>query len=446
MKFKILVIALAIMAGAFSPGCKAREKTVWISSVTDYTGDFADTGTYLDTLHVSTSGSPSGDGSSGNPFDTLDAALAVAQAGDVILLAPGTYTGGAFRSELKGNAFNPIMIAGDPAGGTVISGGTLNGFQLSDPEYVVIQDLTIENVPYNGINIDDASTFATPAHHIVIRRVTISNIGTGGNQDGIKMSGVDYFMVENCDISYCGGSLQGSLIDMVGCHHGTIRANYLHDASGNAVQAKGGSEDVLIWQNRFYDAGERALNLGGSTGAEYFRPQGANYEARNLRALVNVFDYCKAPASFVGCDGALFANNTIYRPRTWVARILQESVTGYIPCRYGRFINNIVAFNELELSTHVNVGPDTAPETFTFANNLWYCIDNAGFTGPTLPVTETGGVYQQDPLFVNAVSGNFHIEAGSPAAGKGQALYEVPCDYDGSKYGFPPAIGAYKAP
>jgi hypothetical protein len=38
------------------------------------------------------------------------------------------------------------------------------------------------------------------------------------------------------------------------------------------------------------------------------------------------------------------------------------------------------------LSTHVNVGPDTAPDTFTFTHNLWTSM-------PTLPVTEDGGIY-----------------------------------------------------
>jgi len=445
VKIRTLIL-LAFMIVLFT-GCKSKEKTIWlVPPATDYTGGFADSGTYLDTLYVATTGSMTGDGTPGNPYNTLLSALLESQPGDIIRLLPGTYGGGGYVTNLKGTIYNPIMIAGDPAGGTVISGGSGNGFQFSDPAYVVVQDLTIENAPYNGINIDDGGTYSTPAHHIVLRRLTIRNIGTGGNQDGLKLSGVDWFHIENCEISYCGGGLSGSLIDMVGCHHGVIRANYLHNGSGNAVQAKGGTENILIWQNRFVEAGERALNLGGSTDSDYFRPLGANYEARNLRAIANIFIDCKAPVSFVGCDGALAANNTIYLPQTWVARILQESVTGYIPCRYGRFINNIIVFNEADLSTFVNVGPDTAPETFTFANNLWYCLDNPGFIGPMLPVTETGGLYQQNPLHTLPGSGDFHIGSGSPAIDAGQFAGEVPADYDGVKYQNPPSVGAFEGP
>jgi len=446
MKTKLLIALLVLSAATFA-GCKEKDKDIIIPPpITDPTGGFADTGTILDTVYVSTTGSPSGDGTPGNPYDTLDAALAVAQPGDMILLAAGTYAGGAFQANLKGTYANPILIAGDAAG-TTISGGT-NAFQLSDPEYVVIKDLEITGQTGNGINIDDGGigSFGTPAHHIVIRNVNVHNVGGGGNQDGIKLSGLDYFLIETSEISYCGGAMSGSGIDMVGCHHGVIRANYLHHGSGNSIQGKGGTEDILIWQNFFFDGGERALNLGGSTDPAYFRPQGANYEARNLRALVNIFVSCNAPISYVGCDGALAANNTIYLPQTWVARILQESVTGFIPCRNGRFINNIVVFNQTDLSTYVNVGPDTAPDTFTFANNLWHCLDNGGFTGPSLPVAETGGIYQQDPLFTNPGSNDFHLDPASPAKGMGQKLWEVPADYDGQLYDWPPTLGVYEIP
>ena len=38
---------------------------------------------------------------------------------------------------------------------------------------------------------------------------------------------------------------------------------------------------------------------------------------------------------------------------------------------------------------------------------------------PSLPVVETGGVYGTDPQFANAAAGDFHLQAGSPAAAAG---------------------------
>ncbi|MHC4661177.1 MAG: right-handed parallel beta-helix repeat-containing protein [Planctomycetota bacterium] len=447
---RLCVPVAALLLLAFFPSCKSgggHKYTIpgiITGSVEDPTGGFADSGTYLRDVHVSLSGSDSsGDGSQTNPYASLNKALSVAISGDKIILAAEVHGGGTYRLDVKGTFANPIMITGDPAGGTVIDGGT-NCMQLGDAEYVVIQDIEMRNATGNGLNMDDGGSFDTPAHHIVLRRLYVHNIGGDGNQDGIKLSGLEYFLIDDCEIAFCGGAMSGSLIDMVGCHHGQIQSCNFHDGSGNAIQAKGATEDIYIWRNRFESAGARALNLGGSTGAEYFRPQGANYEARNLNAVANVFVSCEAPICFVGCDGALVANNTIYLPNHWVLRILQESVTGYIPCRNGRFLNNIIVFNEADLSTYCNVGPDTAPDTFTFSNNLWHCLDNPGFTGPTLPVTETDSIYQQDPDFADPLANDFHITSSSPAAGKGVLTAGVQFDCDYVQYESPPSIGAFE--
>ena len=41
----------------------------------------------------------------------------------------------------------------------------------------------------------------------------------------------------------------------------------------------------------------------------------------------------------------------------------------------------------------VNVGGNTAPETFTVSNNLWYAHDDPGDSAPkNLPVAEAGAV------------------------------------------------------
>ena len=93
------------------------------------------------------------------------------------------------------------------------------------------------------------------------------DIGTGGNDDGIKLSGVDSFTVEDCLIESWGA--WGSAIDMVGCHGGVIRGCVLRNgglAGGTGVQAKGGSAGVVVRDNRFESAGVRAVQIGGSTG------------------------------------------------------------------------------------------------------------------------------------------------------------------------------------
>jgi hypothetical protein len=117
--------------------------------------------------------------------------------------------------------------------------------------------------------------------------------------------------------------------------------------------------------------------MGGSTGMNYFRPKGARYEAKDIRVEGCVFVGSDAPVAFTGVDGATFRYNTIYRPTRWILRILQETTApGFAACRNGRFEHNLIVFRRSEFSTFVNIGPHTQPETFTFADNWWFCRTN----------------------------------------------------------------------
>jgi hypothetical protein len=218
------------------------------------------------------------------------------------------------------------------------------------------------------------------------------------------------------------------------------------------VQNKGGSQDIEIRANHMLNAGYRAVNIGGSTGYEYFRPplstSQPNFEARDIRVIANVIEGGETPFAFVGAVDSLAANNTVIDPENWLLRILQETVSDgtyeFLPSGNNVFVNNLFYFDRGSLSTYVNVGPHTAPETFTFSSNLWYAHDNPAQSQPTLPVTETDGVVGEDPLFQNPAGGDYHLQSGSPAVGQGTPVAGVVHDYDGRAYHVPPSIGAFE--
>jgi hypothetical protein len=121
------------------------------------------------------------------------------------------------------------------------------------------------------------------------------------------------------------------------------------------------------------------------------------------------------PVAFVGVDGAVVRHNTIYRPRRWGLAILQENrQPGFVPCRNGRFTDNLTAFRSDEMVVPVNVGPGTAPETFVLARNAWYCLDEPARSRPRLPIPEDDGVYGVDPRFRDAEGGDLRPRPGSP--------------------------------
>ena len=349
--------------------------------------------------------------------DSFRAAVEAAGPGDRIEVPPGEYGNGYFFTGLRGTAGNPIVIAAtDPDDPPTFSGG-VEGIHLIQPQYVELINLRFSDQSGNGLNIDDGGDSERPARQIVLQGLEVIDVGPDGNHDGIKLSGLIDFKVEDCTVARWGRS--GSGIDLVGCHQGTITGcTFRHgdDAGSSGIQIKGGSADILVRSNHFEHSGSRAINIGGSTGLQFFRPRPyAGYEAARITVEGNVFVGSTAPVAFVSADGAAFRFNTLFRPTGWVLRILQENLTeGFIPCRDGVVTDNLILFRSDELRTVVNIGPDTESGTFQFARNLWFALDNPSASTPELPSVEVDGVVGVDPKLSDPLAGDFLPTADSP--------------------------------
>jgi hypothetical protein len=396
-----------------------------------------------------------GDGSAAAPYATIQRAASQAQPGDAVRVRSGTYAGGSFIANLRGTAQAPIWLGGTGAEALPVIQGSDEGMHLVGPRYLVVENLEVSGQTGNGLNVDDGASYADPdaARYVVLRNIRIHDIGTGGNNDCLKLSGLNDYFILDSTITTCSG--QG--IDHVGCHRGVLARNHLSGfttSQGPAIQAKGGSEDILVTRNLIEDPGDRGVNMGGSTGYEFFRPPlqtgQPNFEAKNIRVVANVVRGGNSAVAYVGCPDCVVANNTIVDPARWIARILQETVSDatyeFLPAQNGQFVNNVVCYARATLSAYedINVGANTQPDTFVFENNLWYAHDDVARSKPTLPAVEQNGVYGQDPGFSGASSPPYHIASSSPAVGKGKMLPAVTGDYDGVCYASPPSIGAFE--
>ncbi len=353
----------------------------------------------------------------------LRQALGGARPGQVIRIAPGRYPGGHSVAGLQGTAEAPIRItASDPADPPVFEGGG-NAFHFSSVAHVVVESLVLTGSQYNGVNIDDGGKADRPSHHVVLKDLTVRDIGSDGNHDGIKLSGLNDFTVENCRVSNWGKG--GSAIDMVGCHRGDIRLCKFfgsEEDAGNAVQAKGGSSGILIAGCRFEHVGSRGVNLGGSTGLPFFRPIDAPYEARDITVEDCVFLGSPAPIAFVGVDGAKVRHNTFVLPGKYVARILQENTNErFAKCRNGVIERNLIVFDPSRIGSTTNVGPNTMPETFVYIDNVWFSIDMRG-RKPRHEIREERGVTDLVPVFVDRDGGDLRQAENSPAKGYGSRI------------------------
>lgn len=379
----------------------------------------------------------------GQTYATLTQAVAVVVPGDTIKIHAGTYAGGLFFSNLQGTTNQWITIRNAPGEVVIFEGGS-NAIQLTDPAYLRWEGLIFQHQTGNGFNLDDGGSYSTPAHHVVFDRCTFRDISATGNNDLLKLSGLDHFEVRNC--RFLNGSAGGSGADMVGCHYGVFENNVFENQGSNCIQAKGGTAWVRIEGNLFKDGGQRSLNLGGSTGLAFFRPDTAHYEAAHVQVFSNIFVGSWAPIAYVGAVHVEVVNNTFYQPENWVIRILQETVdpNRFLECGDNSFINNIIYLDH-NLNTETNIGPNTRPETFVFSNNLWFNAAVPNWTGPDIPTADPNQILQANPMFKAPANDDFSIPPGSPAAGAGAARMEPKLDFLKRGFATSRSVGAVEA-
>jgi hypothetical protein len=319
----------------------------------------------------------------------LKAALAAVASGDVVKIHPGDFPGGQFVANLE----RLTVEAADPARPPHFRGGT-EGWHFSRCAGLTLRNLRVSGQSGNGINLDDAAPGRGPVPGVTIEGLTISDIGPDGNFDAIKCSGLTGLTIRDCQISGWGGQA----IDLVGCQRVLISGCRMVGKPGfsqhTGPQFKGGCEEVTLENCELINAGARPIQAGGSTGMAYFRPPGAKFEARRIIVRNNRIEGGQCACAFTGVDGAEFSGNTIKRPTKWIFRILAETTgEGFAPTRNVRITGNTIVFRYDQVASALNIGPDTAPQTFVFADNIWFAEDRPEASRPQLPVSETGGIY-----------------------------------------------------
>lgn len=325
--------------------------------------------------------------------ESLRAALRDLKPGTTLKLAPGEYGGGHHVVDVAKLTIEALDEKNPP-----VFKGAKGGWQFSRCADLTLKNLKISGQTENGINLDDGGQLDQPVTGITLDHIEVSDIGPKGNHDGIKCSGLDNLTIRDCAISGWGG--QG--IDFVGCHHSLITGCRFTGKEGftasAGIQLKGGTSDVTVEKCHFTNAGERPINVGGSTGLAYFRPQGVKYEAARLIIRGNTIEGSLCAAAFVGVDGAEFSGNTVLFPTKWIFRILQETrEPEFVPCRNVIVKDNCIRFRRAQVQIEVNIGEGPATETFRFEKNHWFAEDKPAASKPKLPTVEIEGVYGTDP-------------------------------------------------
>lgn len=230
----------------------------------------------------------SGSGTREKPFDSIAAALKVANPGDTVYLLPGIYYG-PITFPKGGLPGKPITLTVDGHVRSAIIDGqnaNINGIQINYP-YIVIDGLEIRNVKYSGLKCDgdlngtnDGNEYGSwggygerhnrvnGANGLVFKNNYIHHIG----YDGIKVGHVNDIQIINNEVYKTGTNGQQQGIDLVGVYGAVIKGNYVHDdinepAMAVAIFAKGGSEKILIEDNLVENimSPYAAIEVGGDT-------------------------------------------------------------------------------------------------------------------------------------------------------------------------------------
>jgi len=295
--------------------------------------------------------------------DELRAAIARAEAGDVITLLPGTYRfrERAIDANRPGREAAPIVVRALQPGSVQIEFDQVEGFRVSAPWW------RFENLAVRGVCGDD--TYCEHAFHVVgagrhfasvnntiadfNAHFKINGAGSDFPDDGLIASNTLY----NTHARRTGNPVVP--IDLVAASRWTVRANVIKDfvkLEGNQVTygafAKGaGSANVfernLVWcEDKLRgQPGQRVgLSLGGGgTGAEYCRDrkciteqQGSTIRANLIAACSDVGIYLNSAADSRVEDNTLVDTTGIdVRFATSSARLDGNLVDGPIRSRDG---------------------------------------------------------------------------------------------------------------
>ncbi|MFO0724692.1 MAG: right-handed parallel beta-helix repeat-containing protein [Myxococcota bacterium] len=421
-----------------------------------------------------------------------------------VVVEAGRYTGACLMVEdhLR-SASAPLWLRGEGQVQIDCSDGNGQAFGFIHASWFAIEGFTFGpergNYGDSGVHVsgravhpEDPAYYGTweASDHFIIRGNTMRNLNRGADGD----QNPDHYESGCCDgakanqteyVWYIGNTISRTArhgIDNVGVHHGAVCGNTFFDlvGEGQGVEAKGGSYDIVIENNRFNRVFHRALMLGGEgTNNNFMWPTSFPTEAYGVVARNNlIINAADGGVTFYGCHHCVAANNTVwftpgYTPVTshdfmrmypsvleggtydeWGLARRAGEVLGTRDCAV---INNFFGAAAPDLVCPLDASQDGAgTQGLEMHHNLFYSGGQAlpgcgeglnsldGYPaagrvltadGPGVPAM--GGFPGPAPMLVP--------QAGSPLVGAGAADPRAPAlDLAGQARPSPPSIGAFE--
>ena len=360
--------------------------------------------------------------------------------GDRVDVFAGTYPCAAVIG-VHGDPAHPVWIrsADGPRKAKLECGGATYGIEIAHGHYIAIDGLDMSSSQQDLIRIDSGDApYADPSDHILIVNSHLHDSGTSAIR-ATQATNVDIIGNEVHRPEAFGPQLNGEAIDLVAVAGARVLFNRVYDVLSNtAISARGGAFSTLVAGNVISNV-QDAIHLGGVTDRGLFLPVDATAEATAALAHSNVvFGATSVALSALGCQGCVFANNSV------ATTAAQEGVRA-LPGATGKsaaaatshtsglvLVNNVFAFSAKTPTNLLQMAVDDAAG-FIQSHNLFFL--SGGTVGSIVsdaPVGGAGTISDRDPLFTNASAGDLSIAAGSPARLAGVPVSGVTFDATGA--------------
>jgi hypothetical protein len=397
------------------------------------------------TYYVSTTGSDSNPGTIAQPFVTINHGASVLQPGDTLYIRGGTYAEFLNNVVPSGTSWaSPVTIAACQGETVTIeaSGSGGNGMiKCAGRQYIIFQNLILDGANLTGSA--SAIVYLTGSGSVGSNHIRF----IGCTSQGISGSNVQNFFIQDT------GTAQSNYNEFIKCKAGGNNTNGLNHAwyiQGNCN---------LLDSCDAYDTGGEAIQIYKSAGVN--GTDGGGNIIRNCK----IHDSGKAKAGACGLvvgvgDGNLVYNNLICNNPT--------SIQVDYGASNSKIYNNICYNSTYAKDFGIRIGYMGGASNTTVENNIVWAtagsdaianygtgtvcsynlgdktMQNEGRGTGSFSHNLVGSSY--NPLFVDPLAANFHLQAGSPAIDAGTMIALVAMDFDGipRPQGAAYDIGAYE--
>lgn len=414
------------------------------------------------TYYVAPAGNDANPGTIDEPWQTIQKAADTLTAGEVVFIRGGTYHEQVLPRN-SGEAGDEIVYMAYPGEIVTIDGDGISLpddlaglFEVNDKSYIRISGLRVINAgPFannagilvafsNHITIENNITLNTmssgigvwDSRQILIDGNTVEQAGLGGGQECITVAITSDFEVRNNTVIDC----QKEGIDAKdGSSNGCLHRNIVDHSRAVGIYVDAWDKythDIEVFDNIVHDTENDGFALASEMGGLLENIRLYNNIAYNNRFLgINLSQ--NGDSDVHPMQNIFLINNTIVGNGVgdWGGGITIDSYE----------VSNVVVRNNIvsnNLSFQIVVGPGVPLAQVSVDHNL---IDGfREYEGETY-----GDDYvEDDPMFLDPDSGDFHLQPGSPAVDAGSPSDLPSADFEGNARSqdgtSPPDIGAYE--